>query len=291
MRVWNSVMRGAGSRRRRGQLQGGPSCPRVEMAPRPGRGREPFGGCTSSTAESVVVVAGSAWLRAHRSLERRVGLDQEPAAHRPWARRVPIADALPGGQGVERKQRVVVHGPNRIVRGRAFGGLMVAASSSMHRVIGPTPPGTGVIQPATSHAVGRRRTACLCRCGSPTSMITAPGLTMSAVRRCACPPRRHHDVGLARGGRGRRGAVADGHVALACSSIIAIGLPTMLLRPITTACLPRRSADGAFEHLHAAVGRAGLEAGLGDISAPAGDVEAVHVLQRRDGLGDDLVGR
>ena len=30
-------------------------------------------------------------------------------------------------------------------------------------------------------------------------------------------------------------------VALAASSSIAIGLPTMLLRPMTTACLPRRS--------------------------------------------------
>jgi hypothetical protein len=30
-------------------------------------------------------------------------------------------------------------------------------------------------------------------------------------------------------------------VALACKSSSAIGLPTVLLRPITTACLPRRS--------------------------------------------------
>jgi hypothetical protein len=30
-------------------------------------------------------------------------------------------------------------------------------------------------------------------------------------------------------------------VALACSSSSAIGLPTVLLRPMTTACLPRRS--------------------------------------------------
>ncbi|MNE84933.1 hypothetical protein D3C80_1818770 [compost metagenome] len=30
-------------------------------------------------------------------------------------------------------------------------------------------------------------------------------------------------------------------VALACSSIMAMGLPTMFERPMTTACLPRRS--------------------------------------------------
>ncbi|MDT4887259.1 hypothetical protein FQZ97_1236910 [compost metagenome] len=30
-------------------------------------------------------------------------------------------------------------------------------------------------------------------------------------------------------------------VAFCCSSIMAMGLPTMLLRPITTACLPLRS--------------------------------------------------
>ena len=80
-------------------------------------------------------------------------------------------------------------------------------------------------------------------------------------------------------------------VAFACSSISAIGLPTMLLRPMTTACLPRRSMPVRLDQLHAAVGRAGPEAGQADHQrAGAGDVEAVDVLGRRDRL-DDLAAR
>ncbi|MDR7306228.1 hypothetical protein J2X15_001506 [Rhodoferax saidenbachensis] len=37
------------------------------------------------------------------------------------------------------------------------------------------------------------------------------------------------------------GAVADGDGGIFCSGISAMGLPTILLRPITTACLPRNS--------------------------------------------------
>ena len=70
-----------------------------------------------------------------------------------------------------------------------------------------------------------------------------------------------HDVGLARVERRGRGVSLWQMVtvALACKSSIAIGLPTILLRPITTACLPRRDA-GALDQLHAAVRRAGPEA-------------------------------
>ena len=105
----------------------------------------------------------------------------------------------------------------------------------------------------------------------PTSMTTAPGLTMSAVSTLRLPDGGDDDVGLQRdapsGPAVALCADGDGGV-LGCSSIRAIGLPTMLLRPMTTACLPRRSchADG-FQHLHAAIGRAGPEAGRDPPSA------------------------
>ncbi len=58
-------------------------------------------------------------------------------------------------------------------------------------------------------------------------------------------------------------------VALACSSISAIGLPTMLLRPITTACLPRRSAPIASSSFMQPYGVQGLKPGRPTIRAPA----------------------
>jgi hypothetical protein len=104
----------------------------------------------------------------------------------------------------------------------------------------------------------------------PTSMTTAPGLTMSAVSTLRLPTAAT-TMSACRVWWPRSGVALWQMVtvALACSSSIAIGLPTMLLRPITTACLPRGSHADGLEHLHAAVGRAGLEARQADISAPA----------------------
>ncbi len=74
----------------------------------------------------------------------------------------------------------------------------------------------------------------------PTSMTTAPGLTMSAVTRLRRADGSNHDVGLrVTAARSRVALWQMVTVALAASSIMAIGLPTMLLRPMTTACLPR----------------------------------------------------
>jgi len=74
-------------------------------------------------------------------------------------------------------------------------------------------------------------------------MTTAPGLTMSAVSTLRLPTARHDHIGLQGRGGFRSGvaAVADGDrgVGLAAASC-AMGLPTMLLRPMTTACLPRK---------------------------------------------------
>ena len=73
-------------------------------------------------------------------------------------------------------------------------------------------------------------------------MTTAPGLTMSAVSTSRLPTAATTmsawRVWWARSVVPLWQTVT---VALACSSIMAMGLPTMLERPITTACLPRRS--------------------------------------------------
>ena len=110
-------------------------------------------------------------------------------------------------------------------------------------VIGPTPPGTGVMWLATAltpsnstspHSFPSSRRF------MPTSITMAPGLTMSAVNVHARPTAAT-TMSAWRVCRARSG-VALWHtvtVALACSSSMAMGLPTVLLRPITTACLPR----------------------------------------------------
>ncbi|MOA13085.1 hypothetical protein D3C78_1331170 [compost metagenome] len=115
-------------------------------------------------------------------------------------------------------------------------------------VIGPTPPGTGVIAAvsgctlAKSTSPTRRLLPSSSMRLMPTSITTAPGLihsaliirgrptaatTMSALRHSAC------------GFLLRECSTVT--VQSAASSRAAIGLPTMLERPITTACLPDRS--------------------------------------------------
>src|SRR3989338_4488320 len=115
-------------------------------------------------------------------------------------------------------------------------------ATSMVMVIGPTPPGTGVIQPATSFAESKSTSPHSLPSGRrlmPTSITAAPGLIMSPVIILALP------VATTRMSASRvylaRSTVLEVQmvtVAFCCSSISAIGLPTMLLRPTPTACLP-----------------------------------------------------
>jgi hypothetical protein len=74
----------------------------------------------------------------------------------------------------------------------------------------------------------------------PTSITIAPGLTMSP-RSVSRRPVATTTMSACRVCTPRSGVAlwVTVTVALACSSISAIGLPTVLLRPITTACLPR----------------------------------------------------
>ena len=74
-------------------------------------------------------------------------------------------------------------------------------------VIGPTPPGTGVIAPATSPRLGESHVAddpglALARFGvgtrlMPTSITMAPGLTQSPRISSGPPDRGDEDVGAA----------------------------------------------------------------------------------------------
>src|SRR5690606_13683154 len=61
--------------------------------------------------------------------------------------------------------------------------------SSIAIVIGPTPPGTGVIQPATSLTLSNSTspTVLPSRLLIPTSITTAPGLTQSPFTISGCP--------------------------------------------------------------------------------------------------------
>ena len=131
-------------------------------------------------------------------------------------------------------------------------------------VIGPTPPGTGVIAPATSIASSKATSPSNLRVPSdcstrswPTSMTVAPGLsqlpriisgrptaatTMSGRRTAA--------------GRSRVREWATVTVQLSWSSSCAIGLPTMFERPTTTASRPLRLAEFVPEQHQATERRA-----------------------------------
>ncbi len=121
-------------------------------------------------------------------------------------------------------------------------------------VIGPTPPGTGVIQPATSlHSsnatsptirVLPAAAASGSRAGRrlmPTSMTAAPGLTQSALTISALPTAATR-MSASRQTPGRSAVREWAMVTVqsAASRSWAIGLPIRLERPTTTARLPAR---------------------------------------------------
>jgi hypothetical protein len=97
-------------------------------------------------------------------------------------------------------------------------------------------------------------------------------------------------VGLPRdGAQVLRGAVADGHGGALGQQHHGHRLADDVAAADDHRVLAAQVVADGFEHLHAAVRRAGPEAGgAGHQRAGAGDVEAVHVLGGRDGL-DDLL--
>ena len=73
----------------------------------------------------------------------------------------------------------------------------------------------------------------------PTSSTTAPGFDHVGGQHVALAHGGDDHVSLqGLGLEVSRARVANGDGGVFCSSIKAMGLPTILLRPITTACLP-----------------------------------------------------
>ncbi len=112
-------------------------------------------------------------------------------------------------------------------------------------VKGPTPPGTGVIWLATSLTSSKSTspTSPVSVRLMPTSITTAPGLTMAAVTNLALPMATIR-MSAWRVMAGRSWVRLWQTVTVAsppgprCMSMTAMGLPTISLRPSTTTCAP-----------------------------------------------------
>ena len=163
-------------------------------------------------------------------------------------------------------------------------------------VIGPTPPGTGVIAPAIWRAsvncdVADKAMAASLAAGTrlmPTSITVAPGLIQSPRTISGRPTAATSEIGAADdGGRSRLRECAIVTVQFAASSNCATGLPTIFERPMTTASRPFRLGCTDLRQDQAAERRARNEGGRAD-REPAGidRMEAVDVLGRIDGLDD-----
>ena len=148
---------------------------------------------------------------------------------------------------------------------------------SMATVIGPTPPGTGVIREATSATLGKStspQSEPSARLWMPTSMTTAPGLIQSA-RTCSGRPMAAIRMSACAGDRGRRlGSPVWQTVTVASppcpfwSSSSAIGLPTICDRPSTTACAPRVSIPASISSSRIPSGVHGTNRGIPIASRP-----------------------
>ena len=116
---------------------------------------------------------------------------------------------------------------------------------SIAMVIGPTPPGTGVMYPAFGSTESKSTSPQSFPSSMrlmPTSMTIAPSFTMSAVTNFGLPMATTRISALA--ASYFRFFVREWQmvtVPFFCSSSIAIGFPTMLLLPMTTHCLPLMS--------------------------------------------------
>ena len=175
-------------------------------------------------------------------------------------------------------------------------------ASSIAIVIGPTPPGTGVIRAATSatSAVATSPTRPASVRFIPTSTTVAPGFTQSA-RTISGRPTAAIRTSASRqaAARSRVREWQTVTVALAFTSRLAIGRPTRIERPITTDYGALELDPGAIEDLdHARRGArhesderlVGLEVErLADADPPLAEVAGVDGRQAVDVLaGGDL---
>ena len=124
-------------------------------------------------------------------------------------------------------------------------------ASSVAIVIGPTPPGTGVIHAARSLRRGESTSPQSLPSAPrlmPTSITMAPGLIQSPWTKFGLADGGDDDVAPAATSPGRSRVFEWQIVTVqrAISSSSAIGRPTMFDWPITTACLPTRSSPVSF---------------------------------------------
>src|SRR5206468_988265 len=145
-------------------------------------------------------------------------------------------------------------------------------SSNIAIVIGPTPPGTGVMHEAVPSTLWKSTSPASLPSASrviPTSMTTAPGFTIWAVTSLGLPAATTR-MSAWRVIAPRSGVLELQMVTVAplCKSRSAIGLPTMLLRPTTTACRPCTSISSRSISLITPRGVQGTKRGLPSVSRP-----------------------
>ena len=176
-------------------------------------------------------------------------------------------------------------------------------------VIGPTPPGTGVIALARCAAASKSTspTSPPSRRLTPTSITIAPSLTQSPLTICGRPIAAIRMSARAHTSASSR--VREWHVvtvAFAPSSSAAIGLPNRFERPITTASAPSSCAPTLSSSSITPLGVHGRRPGRPSASSPAdsggqavdvladvdeaGHLHAVEVVGQRQ-LDDDPVDR
>ncbi len=163
---------------------------------------------------------------------------------------------------------------------------------SIALVIGPTPPGTGVIAPATSSTASKSTspTRPVSVRLTPTSMTVAPGLTWAGPISPGTPTAATRmSASLVTSARSEVRECAIDTVASAprSASISARGLPTRKDRPHDDGPSPRGGDLVMVEQPHHPGGGAGPETGPAQHEQPETvGVEPVDVLGRVD-LGDD----
>ena len=160
-------------------------------------------------------------------------------------------------------------------------------SSSIAIVIGPTPPGTGVRKPGELGGAGLDVAdepvvgAVDADVDHGRALPSPSGAARSPARRRRRRARRPREVSAARS-RVREWQIVT--VACRCRSSSAAGLPTMSLRPITTAFAPSSSTPYSSSSSSTPSGVPGTSAGrAGEQQARVHRMEAVDVLHRIDG--------
>ena len=159
-------------------------------------------------------------------------------------------------------------------------------------VIGPTPPGTGVIAPATVAALSKctsptSRVLPSPRSGAsirlmPTSITVAPGLIQSPGTISGRPDGGHHDISPPHGGGQIPGArMRDGHGAAVAQKQVRHGFADDIAAPDDHGVKARQAAVMVAQHHQTAKRRAGHHRLLPGAQKPdIGDMKPVHILGR-----------